>query len=697
MFLFKIILNIFLINASAFFFNKTPKPKKIDFKIEKHGDIRSDNYFWMKERDSKDVLDHIESENKYADKILSRSKEISNTLFDEMKARIKKDDSTAPYQKGGDFYYKRFENGKEYPIYCRKIKSLEAQEEVILDVNELANGKKYYHTLIADFSEDQTLLAFAVDEVGRRFYTIYFKDLKNNKILPNKIENTTGDWVWLSNTSGYYLKQNPKTLRSEKVFKYALGVGASEEVYFEKDELFDLGLEKSITQNYIFLYAKSFNSSEYRYLKVRDDKPKFSIFLKREKNHDYQIEDGGDGFYIRTNWQAENFKIMKAPYGGKTKKSWQTLLNLDKKSYLEDFIIFKKYIVIEQRNLGLVNFTVLNRLTKKTSQINFPDPVYSTSVGINENFDSKYFRYSYSSLVQPQSTYDFDFEKNESRLVKTLEVPTYSKEIYKTERIWAKSFDEKLVPISLVYRQDKFEKFKNPLLVYGYGSYGYSIDANFQSDIVSLLDRGFVYAIIHVRGGQELGRDWYENGRLMAKKNTFSDFIFGTEYLLTQGYGKKNHVYAQGGSAGGLLMGAIINIRPDLYYGVHAAVPFVDVLTTMLDETLPLTTAEYEQWGNPNETTAYHYIKSYSPYDNIKEQDYPNLLVTTGYHDSQVQYWEPLKWVAKLRDHNKSKNKILIRVDMGAGHSGVTGRFAKTYERASEYSFFVWLEKNNAS
>jgi len=670
---------------------KAPVAKQVPYEHKTLGDIRQDPYFWMKERDSKDVLDYIAAENAYYTAVTADAKPIADKMFDEMKKRIKEDDTSPPYKHGDYYYYVRVEKGKEYPIYCRR-QGDKGAEQVILDVNELAKGHKYYSAAMADLSPSQNMMAYIVDDVGRRFYTVYFKNLKTGETLAENIPDTTGNWTWADDKTGFFTKQHPETLRSERVFRYTLGNKAPKEIYYEKDELFSVEVDRSLNNKTIFLESGSFDSSETRFLPASKPTGEFKMFLKREKNHEYSVADGGDAFYVRTNWKAKNFKVMRVPYSKTTKSSWKDLVPHRKKVYVEGLAMFQNFYVVEARENGLITLEVYDRKTNKPHVIGFPDPVYVASIGTNAEFDTNTFRYNYASLVQPDSTYDYDVNKQESVLKKRREVPTYNPDLYVSERQWATAKDGTKVPISVVYKKSLYKKGENPLFVYGYGSYGISMDANFLSNVVSMLDRGFVFAIAHIRGGQELGRDWYEQGRLMNKKNTFSDFVAATEHLLDNGYGKRGHVYAEGGSAGGLLMGAVINLRPDLYRGVHAAVPFVDVLTTMLDTSIPLTVAEYEQWGNPNQKKAYEYIKSYSPYDNVTKRAYPNILVTTGYHDSQVQYWEPLKWTAKLRENNTGNSKIVLRTEMGAGHSGVTGRFARTKEVAEDYSFFVWLE-----
>ncbi|MBY0316225.1 MAG: S9 family peptidase [Bdellovibrionales bacterium] len=671
---------------------QAPREAKV---LQKHGDRRLDPYFWMNQRDSKNVLDYIQAENLYADSILAKSKSLSDQLFNEMKGRILEDDATAPYKKDNYYYYVRYEKGKEYPIYCRKKGSLEGREEIILDVNALAHGKKYYSAYVSDISPNHEWLAFAVDDVGRRFYTLYFKNLKTQEILKDKIVDVTGNWVWATDSIGFYSYQHRETLRSERIFRYDLQKKKSVEVFFEKDETFNVGISKTLNGQTLIIDTGSTDSSEVQTLPAQDPEGRFKVFLKREKKHEYSVFDGGDAFYILTNWKAKNFRLMKTPYTNTAKSQWRDVIPHRETVFLEGIVVFKNFIAAAVRTKGLTQIELRDRRTKKLSRIAFPDPVYDTGIGTNEEYEAEVLRYYYNSMVQPASIYDYNVKTAKSNLIKQKDVPSYVASQYTSERVWSKSKDGARVPISLVYKIDKFKKGQNPLFVYGYGSYGMSMDASYNSNIISLLDRGFVYAIIHVRGGQEMGRDWFENGRLMKKKNTFTDFISATEHLVKTGYGKAGHIYMQGGSAGGLLMGAVMNLRPDLYHGVHAAVPFVDVVTTMLDDSIPLTTAEYEQWGNPNEKKAYKYIKSYSPYDNVTAKKYPHVLITTGYHDSQVQYWEPLKWAAKLRDHNQADSLIVMKTEMGAGHSGVTGRFSALKERADQYGFIVWLEENN--
>ncbi len=672
-----------------------PQAQQQNHIFEKHGDKRVDPFFWMRERDAEPVLNYINQENEYAQKVLKTAAPIADQLFLEMKNRISEDESTPPYKVDNFYYYTRYEKGKEYPIYCRKHGSLKNPEQIILDVNTLAKGKKYYSAHVVAPSPDHKMLVFAVDKVGRRFYTLHFKNLETNKILDWHIPNTTGEWVWFNdNQTGYYVKQDKKTLRADRVFRTRLERNQKELVLQEPDELYGLSLEKSLNKKTIFIIAESFDSREYHYIAADNSKSKIKLFKKRQHNHIYELEDGDDVFYIRSNkGRAENFQMWQTKKTASAETSWKKIIAHRKDFLMQGFLVLDNFIVLQGREQGLTQIEVYNRQAWLLQRIPFKESAYVSYLAMNRNPKAKKVRYSYSSLTTPQTFYDYEITSQKTHFIKQTEVPTYNSRLYKTERIWAPARDGQKIPISLVYRKDKFKKGKNPLLQYGYGSYGISMDPHFQSSLVSLLDRGFVYAIAHIRGGQELGRWWYEGGRLKNKMNTFHDFIDVTEYLIQSGYAHPKQVYLRGGSAGGLLVGAVINQRPDLYRGGHAAVPFVDVLSTMLDETLPLTVGEYQQWGNPNVKADYKMIKSYSPYDNITKQDYPHLLITTGYHDSQVQYWEPLKWLAKLRLHNTAPTWLVMRTEMDAGHSGVTGRFARTREVADDYAFFVWLQE----
>lgn len=673
-----------------------PKAEKIDHKMTLHGDTRIDPYFWLKNRDSEPVLKYLNQESQYYQDVTSPLVPLQERIFEEMKARVKEDDSTVPYKDGNFYYYVRFEQGKEYPIYCRKQTSLENKEEIILNVNDLAKNQKYTSVGEMQTSPNHEWIVYAVDFVGRRFYDLYFKNLKTGKLSQFKVPQTTGNVVWANdNETLFYVQQNTETLRSEKVFRFSLKDGISQEIYFEKDEIFNVGISRSLTGKYLFLDSSSFDSSEIRFLDANQPKSEWKIFSPREKKHLYSVDDGGDAFYIVSNKNAENFKIMKTEYQSTDQKNWQTVVPHRQDTLISGFEMFKDQMILSERYQGLTQINVWDRKTQKSDVIKFPDATYVVSVGTNEEFEITDLRLSYESLTRPRSTFDYNISEKKLVLKKQNEVPTYNSSLYESDRIWATASDGVKIPISLVYRKDLKKKQGNPTLVYGYGSYGYSMDPNFRLSIVSLMDRGFVYAIAHVRGGSEMGRAWYEAGRMNNKKNTFTDFVTVTKHLQTQKIADSKNTFAMGGSAGGLLMGAITNLAPELYKGIVTVVPFVDALTTMLDPDIPLTTGEYEQWGNPNEKEVYHYIKSYSPYDNLTKRDYPAILAVTGYHDSQVQYWEPAKYIAKVRELNTGKAPVLFKIDMNAGHSGASGRFAALKDLAHQYAFILSLAEGN--
>ena len=671
---------------------KPPAPQKIPHEMTIHGDTRVDPYFWMKERDSERVLTHLKAENGYFETMTAEWRGLEDRLFGEMKARIKQDDSTVPTKNGPYYYNVRFKEGLEYPIYCRRTDPLAESEEIILDVNELAKGQSYTSVSGVVPSPDHQTIAYGLDVVGRRFYDLFFKDLKTGQTNAFSIPKTTGNVVWAEDGHTlFYTLQNPETLRSEKIMRFDLRNGKSTEVYFEKDEIFSVHVSKSQTDRYIFLVTGSFDSTEVHYVDAKTPKEPFRVFLPRETKHEYDLEDGVDGFYVMTNWQAENFRIMKADPAKPAKENWVEIVSHRKDVLITNQMVFKNHLVLSERAEGLTRLEVIDRKTMKPSLVGFPDAAYVVSFGANYEYDIGFFRFNYQSMVRPGSVYDYDFATGKTTLVKQNEVPTYDSSKYHSERQWATAADGTKIPVSIVYRKDLRQEGKNPLFVYGYGSYGFSTDPGFRASVFSLVDRGFVYALAHVRGGSEMGRAWYEQGRMGFKKNTFTDFNSVTEFLVKHGYGDPQNVFANGGSAGGLLMGAIANLRSDLYRGIVSVVPFLDVLTTMLDPDIPLTTAEYEQWGNPNEKASYEYMKSYSPYDNLERKPYPAMLVLTGYHDSQVQYWEPAKYVAKLRDVSTSGQPVLFRTDMEAGHSGASGRFQALKDTAREWTFVIKL------
>lgn len=661
-------------------------------KLKKHGDVRVDDYFWMNKRDSAPVLSHLKSENEYVDKIMQPTKTLQEKLIKELRSRIKEEDESAPYKRGEYYFLSRYEKGAEYPVYIRRKHSPQGKNEVLLNVNLAASGHKFFDVSRVAVSPDQKLLVYGADTVGRRFYNLKFKNIADDKYLSDEIKDTSGNMVWYNDSKTIlYSKQDPKTLRSYQIYKYTLGEKPIL-VYEEKNEQFYVSVSKDITTDYIYIYSSSSTSSEVRFADANDRHSQFNVFLPREKKHEYSILDGGECFFIVSNLKAKNFQLLKTPKNKIAKKNWRVVVPHKSNVLIEDVLVLKNYIVMQERKNGLTQLTHFARNAKKRTQITFPDPTYVAGLGPNVEYDTDVFRYEYQSLTRPETIYDYDFKNKNTTIVKTEKIPNYNPDDYKSERIFAKAKDGTKIPISVVYKKGLFKPGQNPLYVYSYGSYGISTDTYFRSNLVCLLERGFVFAIAHIRGGSEMGRDWYEDGKLMKKKNTFTDFIASTEFLLKKKYGQKGHVYAMGGSAGGLLMGAVINMRPDLYNGIIAAVPFVDCLTTMLDDSIPLTTNEYEEWGNPNNKKFYKYMKSYSPYDNIKKQKYPNILVTTGYHDSQVQYWEPAKWVAKLRKNNIGDSLILFKTDMESGHSGTTGRFESLKEDALDYAFFLMLE-----
>lgn len=677
---------------------QAPKANKIPQKLEKHGDVRIDNYFWMNQRDSKNVLDYLQQENEYNSAMTAHTQELQKALFTEMKGRIKEDDESVPYKYNGYWYITKYETGKDYPIYVRKKDTLEAPEELLFDCNELAKGHNYFHLKGINISLDNKLVAFATDTVGRRIYTIQIKNLETGEVYPVKITNTTGSSTWANdNKTLFYTQKNEKTLRSEKIFKHRLGEDPATDklVYYEQDETFNTFVYKTKSKQFLVIGSVSTLTTEYRFLDATNPEGEFTILQPRIRGLEYSVYHFDKHFYIVTNADgASNFKLMKAPVNATTKNNWQEVIAHREDVLLEDIDIFKDFLVISERSNGLNKIRIKRWDNTDDYYLPFDNETYTAYTSVNLDFNTHILRYSYNSLTTPPSTIDFNMVTKEKTIKKEQEVlgGDFNKDNYVSERVWATADDGVKVPISLVYKKGTPLNGSAPLLLYGYGSYGATIDPYFSSSRLSLLNRGFIFAIAHIRGGEYLGRAWYEDGKLLKKKNTFTDFIACSKYLIANNYTSANHLYAMGGSAGGLLIGAVINMAPQLYKGVIAAVPFVDVLTTMLDDSIPLTTGEYDEWGNPNDEEYYWYIKSYSPYDNVTAQEYPNILVTTGYHDSQVQYWEPAKWVAKLRELKTDNNKLLFHINMDAGHSGASGRFEALKEIAEEYAFLLDLE-----
>lgn len=674
---------------------KPPVAEKIAKELTIHGDTRIDNYYWMNNREDPKVLSWLTAENTYLDTVMAPQKELREKLFEEMKGRIKETDMSVPYLKNGYYYYTRFEKGKEYPVYCRKKGSLEADEQIMLNVNELAAGHAYFQVGAMSVSPDTKLLAYGVDTVSRRRYTIHIKNLETGEVLPDAIPETTAASCWANdNKTLFYTRKDTVTLRADRIMKHTLGAAGEQEVYHEKDETFNVEVQKTKSGKYIVINSSSTLSSESRILDAAKPDGAFRVFQPREKEMLYDIDHKNDKFYILTNWEALNFRLMETSLDKTSRQYWKETIPHRSDVLLSGLELFKDFMVLEERKNGLTQVRVLNDKTHNEKFIPFSEPTYDAAVGNNPEMDSKELRFHYTSMITPNSVYDYNMETGKQELKRQQEVlGGYDPKNYITERLFATAADGTKIPISIVYKNNFHKNGKAPLLLYGYGSYGNSMDAAFSSNRISLLDRGFAFAIAHIRGGQEMGRQWYEDGKMFKKKNTFTDFIDCGEYLLKNNYSSKEHLYAMGGSAGGLLMGAVINMRPDMFHGAVAQVPFVDVVTTMLDETIPLTTGEFDEWGNPKNKDSYDYMKSYSPYDNVTQKAYPNLLVTTGLHDSQVQYWEPAKWVAKLRELKTDHNILLLHTDMETGHGGASGRFAALKEVALEYAFLLKLEE----
>jgi oligopeptidase B len=666
---------------------------KIPHKLEIHGDVRVDDYYWMRERDTPAVLDFLKQENLRTAEALAPVAGLEKRLYTEMRARIKEDESSVPQKISGYFYYTRFQAGQEYPVHCRRKGSMDAPEEVILDENRLAKDHDYFEVAAMDVSPDQRYLAYAVDTVGRRIYEIRFRDLQTGEFLPDKIENGTPAIAWAKdNKTLFFVRQDLETLRAHQLWRYETGGGVPVLIYEEKDTTYNVGVSPTKTHNWIFMDIQKRDSSEWRVLDASNPRGEFKMFLPRENMHEYQLDDGGDRFYILTNWKAKNFRVMEAPFGARSKNDWKEVIPHDPEVLREEMEIYENFIAVAERTKGLGQIRVRDRRTGKDRLLNFQDPTYELTLRGLDDYQSTDLRFAYESFVQPPAVYDEDMATGKRVLKKEREVPGYDRSKYESKRIWAKGKDGTEIPISLVYRKGLKLDGSNPLLLYGYGSYGLSNTVNFFSAAFSLCDRGFVYAQPHIRGGSEMGRDWYEHGRMKFKMNTFTDFIASAEKVIADGYTSPQHLHIMGGSAGGLLMGAVMNMRPDLFKRVSAGVPFVDVLTTMLDESIPLTTGEYNEWGDPRKKDEYMYMRQYSPYDNVQKRDYPALFVTTGYHDSQVQYWEPAKWVAKLREYKTDQNPLLMYTEFEAGHSGASGRFEALKLLAKEFAFILMVE-----
>lgn len=678
---------------------QAPLAQKIPTELSMHGHTRIDNYYWLNERENPEVIDYLNAENDYTEKVLAHTKNLQDELFNEMKGRIKEDDSNVPYFSNGYWYYVRFETGKNYPIYCRKTESMEATEEIMFDVNQYAAGYDYFSLTGVRVSPDNQMAMFFTDTVGRRQYSLLFKNLITGEQLPVSIYPTNGAAAWAAdNKTVFYGTNDVQTLRSDKIWKYQLGEEptTAKLVFEEKDETFNTYVFLSKSRKYIYISSGSTLTSEQQFINANEPNADFKLIQPRTRGIEYDAEDYGNDFYIRTNKDARNFCLMKAPIARPQMSNWQVIIPHREEVLLENTEYFSDYMVLQERSEGLTRLRVRDWKGQIDYFIPMNDPAWYVYPEVNREYNTSILRYGYTSLTTPNTIFSFDMKTREQEILKQQEVlGDFKAENYVSERIFVSAHDGAQIPVSLVYRKSAKKENGNPTLLYGYGSYGASMDAYFSSNRLSLLDRGFVFAIAHIRGGEEMGREWYENGKLLNKKNTFYDFIDCGEFLLANNYTAPGQLYAMGGSAGGLLMGAVINMRPDLWHGVVAQVPFVDVITTMLDESIPLTTGEYDEWGNPNDKTYYDYMLSYSPYDQLSKQAYPNLLVTTGLHDSQVQYWEPAKWVAKLREYQQGSGKILLKTDMNAGHGGKSGRFNALHDTALEYAFLLDLAKAN--
>ncbi len=668
-----------------------------------HSDVRIDNYYWMndffkKGPDSTNVVNHLTAENEYTDTMMSGLKEFRESLYQEMKGRIKEKDESVPYKDNGYWYYTRFEEGKQYPVFCRKKENLDATEEVIHDGNKAAEGKSYYSASGMGVSDNNEFMILGEDDVSRRLYQLRFKDLKTGNFFPEVIYNTEGgSYTWAAdNKTVFYIKKDIITLLGYQVWRHELGTDPALDdlVYEEKDNRHYISVGRSKSKKYLLIYSElSEQQSEVWFLDATNAKGNFKVFQPRTMGLVYDVNHFENKFYIRTNYQATNFRLMECPLDKTSVKNWKGVIPHRTNVFLNNISVFKNFLVLSELKEGLTQIRIINQQSKADFYMEFDEPAYLASVSLNPEFNTNNLRFNYTSFVTPNSVYDYNMNNKTKELKKQTEVVGgYKKDDYVSERIFATATDGSKIPISIVYKKGMMKNGSNPLLLYAYGSYGSNSFATFSSNRLSLLNRGFVYALAHIRGGQEMGRHWYDDGKMMKKKNTFTDFIDCGKYLCAEKFSTPKHLYAMGGSAGGLLMGAIANMAPEMWNGMVAVVPFVDVITTMSDASIPLTTGEYLEWGNPAIKEEYFYMKSYSPIDNVERKNYPNMLVTTGLHDSQVQYFEPSKWVAKLREMKTDKNKLFLHTNMKAGHGGASGRFDYLKDIALQYAFLFVLE-----
>ena len=664
--------------------------------LSAHNDDRIDKYYWLNQRENPKVIDYLNKENDYTDFQMKSTESFQKKLFNELKSRIKQEDESVPYLYNGYYYWKKFEKGFEHPVYLRKSKNSDSKEEILLDVNEMSKAYDFFNIGDYDISENNNLMAYSYDTLSRRIYDIRIKDLLKNELLEETLQNTTGSIVFANdNQTIFYGKKDPQTLRSFQIYAHKLGTNQEEDtlIFEEEDETFSCYAYKSKSNEYIIINSSSTLSDEYRLIPASSPYETPRIFQKRERGLEYGIYHQGNQFYIVTNQDHLNFSIKTCNLDSTNKENWKEFIAGRENVLIEGLDVFNDFLVISERENGLTNLNVMNLKNDSSHYIPFNEPAYVAGTSTNLMMDSNVLRFAYNSMINPGTLYEYNMLSKESKVLKEKEiVGGYNKQEFISERIWATGRDGTKIPMSMVYKKGIKKDGNNPTLLYAYGSYGYSIDPSFSSNRLSLLERGFIFVIAHIRGGEEMGRKWYEDGKLLKKKNTFYDFIDCSKYLIDEKYCSSSNLYASGGSAGGLLMGAIINMNPELYNGVIAHVPFVDVITTMLDETIPLTTGEYDEWGNPNDKKYYDYMKSYSPYDNISQKDYPNLLITTGFHDSQVQYWEPAKWIAKLRELKTDNHLLLLKTNMKTGHGGASGRFEYLKEIAFDYAFLFKLE-----
>ena len=681
--------------------NQPPLANKIPKELKIHGDVRVDEFHWLNDRENPEVIDYLNKENDYYKQETKHTKNFQEDLFEEMKSRIKKDDSSVPYKYNGYWYITKYEKGKDYPIYTRKKESLDSKEELLFDCNIMAKGHSYFRLVGLNISPNNQFISYGLDTTGRRQYNLRIKDLKSNKVFKEEIWNTTGSSTWANdNKTLFYSLKDETTLRSEAIYKHRLNTNPENDelVFEEKDDTFGVGVYKTKSQKYLVISSYSTLTTEYQILNADNPDGIFNVFQARTRGLEYSISHFDNYFYIVSNIDnAQNFKLSKTSENNTEKANWIDVISHREDVLLEGVDIFKDFLVVSERENGLNKIKISTWDNSTSYYLPFNSETYTAYTTSNIDFETTKLRYGYQSLVTPSSVIEFDMITKEKSILKEQEVldVDFNKEKYTSKRLWANASDGSKIPISLVHHVDTEINSNTPLLLYAYGSYGSTIDPYFSTVRLSLLNRGFVYAIAHIRGGEYMGRQWYEDGKLFKKRNTFTDFIDSSKFLINNNYTSPEHLYAMGGSAGGLLMGAVINMAPELYNGVVAQVPFVDVITTMLDETIPLTTGEYDEWGNPNDKEYYDYIKTYSPYDNITNKMYPNLLVTTGLHDSQVQYWEPAKWVARLRDLDKNTSKLYLDTNMDAGHGGSSGRFESLKEIASVYAFLFDLELIN--